>query len=56
MTDFQVLPPGLNAVPYNRISVDSKDFQIKRELLKKLVMPVFIYSHIFLSSVTARAC
>ena len=48
MTDFQVLPPGLNAVPHNRVSVDPKDFQIKRES-SKIVMAVFIYSR---SSVT----
>ncbi len=34
MTDFQVLPPGLNAIPHNGVSVDPKDFQIKRERSK----------------------
>ena len=28
MTDFQVLPPGLNSVLHNGVQVDPKDFQI----------------------------
>ena len=30
MTDYQVLPPGLNATTHNGLPVDPNDFQIKR--------------------------
>ena len=50
MTDFQVLPPGLNAVPHNRLSVDPKDFQIKRKWLieKQLWLSLSILTSFFL--------